>query len=59
MKFENISKNEDGTMTFDVKTSPEEVAWLVDYAVGDLLREGVIAVNGLGDQEIPIRSNAH
>ena len=55
MKFKSIKKDEDGNYSFDVQTTQDEVAYLVDYAVGDLLREGVIAINGLGDQEVTLR----
>ncbi len=59
MKFKDITQNEDGSLSFDVQTSPDEVAFLVDYAVGELLREGIISINGLSDQDVTLRETAH
>ena len=59
LKFKNLFQDEEGNMSFDVATSPDEVAYLVNYAVADLLREGVISVNGLDEQDVVLRGTEH
>ena len=59
MKFKEIKRTEDGSLIFNVETTPDEVAFLVDYAVGTLLREGIISINGLQDQEVTLHSTSH
>jgi len=50
MKFKNVKPTEDG-VTFDVEASHQEVAWLVDYAVDDLLKAGIIAINTTQEEQ--------
>jgi hypothetical protein len=50
MKFKNI-RREDGGVTFDVATTDQEVLFLVNHAVSNLLMEGVIAINVKGPSE--------
>jgi hypothetical protein len=60
LKFTNIRKSDDGLgMSFDVATTNEEVVFLVNHAVQDLLREGIITVLGDQDQEVALRESDH
>lgn len=40
-----------GKLSFDVSVSKEEIAFLVDHAVNNLIAEGVIALSGLKAEE--------
>jgi hypothetical protein len=60
LKFTNIRKSDAGLgMSFDVATTNEEVVFLVNHAVQDLLREGIITVLGDQDQEVALRESDH
>lgn len=61
MKFRNIAHDpETLAITFDVECSQNEVTYLVNHAVQDLLSEGIIALDGLkSEQSVSLRSVAH
>lgn len=61
MKFKNIKPDsETGNINFDVECSQNEVSYLVNYAVQDLLSTGIIAINDLNEeQEVSLRDVAH
>lgn len=42
MLIKDLLKNKDGTFTFDFQVTEEEVAFLVDYAVRDLVSLGAL-----------------
>lgn len=62
MKFKNVTFA-DGSeeVTFDVSTTQEEVAFLVNHAVNNLLSEGIISLNQNGgpEQEVELREVSH
>ena len=59
MKFTNIRAGENG-MLFDVETSPQEVDYLMTYAVENLMKEGIIAIAEFpSEQEVSLRSATH
>jgi len=56
MKFENVEFKGNGSVEFTVKCSPQEVTFLVDYAVQDLLKEGIISIHEQTQgQEVELR----
>ncbi len=58
MKFSNIQKTEEGGLRYDVKSSREEAAFLIDFAVNRLIAEGVISISAENDeQEVTLRDN--
>lgn len=44
MIIKNLKKNEDGSYDFDFTVSPEEAEFLMDFAIQELMRQGVIKV---------------
>jgi len=55
MKFKDVERSDNGLLTFNVETTPEEVAYLVNYAVNELLAAGVISVNQVEEgTDVPI-----
>jgi len=59
LKFKNITKSEDG-LEFTVETTSQEVEWLVNYAVEDLLKVGILSINpNEGEQEVTLRGVSH
>jgi ribosome biogenesis SPOUT family RNA methylase Rps3 len=60
MKFENVEFKEGGSVEFNVKCSPQEVTFLVDYAVQNLLKEGIISLHEhTQHQEVELQGVAH
>jgi hypothetical protein len=57
MKFTNVRESENG-VSFDVETSKQECAYLVNYAVENLLREGIIAINS-NEEDVPLQESVH
>ena len=45
MLIKNCVQNEDGSLDFDFHVDQEEAAFLMDYAIKDLVHYGIIAIN--------------
>jgi len=54
MIIKNLRKNEDGTYDFDFSVDNLEAEFLMDHAIKDLIRNGIIKINE-GDAELEIR----
>jgi len=54
MIIKNLRKNEDGTYDFDFSVDNLEAEFLMDHAIKDLIRAGIIKINE-GDAELEIR----
>ena len=54
LKIKNLRKNEDGSYDFDFSVDNLEAEFLMDHAIKDLIRNGIIKVNE-GDAELEIR----
>ena len=54
MIIKNLRKNEDGSYDFDFSVDNLEAEFLMDHAIKDLIRNGIIKVNE-GDAELEIR----
>ena len=54
MIIKNLRKNEDGTYDFDFSVDNLEAEFLMDHAIKDLIRNGIIKVNE-SDAELEIR----
>ena len=54
MIIKNLRKNEDGSYAFDFSVDNLEAEFLMDHAIKDLIRNGIIKVNE-GDAELEIR----
>ena len=54
MIIKNLKKNEDGSYDFDFSVDNLEAEFLMDHAIKDLIRNGIIKVNE-GDAELEIR----
>jgi len=54
MIIKNLRKNEDGTYDFDFSVDNLEAEFLMDHAIKDLIRNGIIKVNE-GDAELEIQ----
>lgn len=60
MKFKNIVSREDGELEFSVECTKDEVSYLVNHAVQDLLSTGIISLNKVqSEQEVTLRGAAH
>jgi hypothetical protein len=60
MKFENVQFKDNGSVEFSVKCSPQEITFLVDYAVQDLLKEGIISLHEqTQDVEVDLKGVTH
>jgi hypothetical protein len=51
MIIKNLRKNEDGSYDFDFSVGEDEAEFLMDYAIQDLIRRGVISLGGKSDGE--------
>jgi len=51
MIIKNLRKNEDGSYDFEFSVGEEEAEFLMDYAIQDLIRRGVISLNDNSDGE--------
>lgn len=51
MQFSNIQETEEGGLRYDVKSSREEAAFLIDFAVNRLIAEGLISISADGETE--------
>lgn len=54
MLIKNLRKNEDGSFDFDFSVSEVEAEFLMDHAIKDLIRAGIIKMNE-GDAEFEIQ----
>jgi hypothetical protein len=54
MILKNLRKNDDGSYDFDFSVSEDEAEFLMDYAIQDLIRHGIIKV-AEGDAELQIQ----
>ena len=45
MILKNLRKNEDGSYDFDFTVSEIEAEFLMDFAIQDLIRQGIISVS--------------
>jgi len=54
MIIKNLRKNEDGSYDFDFSVDNLEAEFLMDHAIKDLIRNGIIKINE-GDAELEIR----
>jgi hypothetical protein len=51
MIIKNLKKNKDGSYDFEFSVGEEEAEFLMDYAIQDLIRRGVISLNDNSDGE--------
>jgi len=58
MKFKNIHKEGENVL-FEVVTTHEEVSYLVNYAVQDLLAKGILSLEGDPSQDVPLTGVSH
>jgi hypothetical protein len=56
MIIKNLRKNEDGSYDFDFSVDNLEAEFLMDHAIKDLIRNGIIKVNE-GDAEFEIEED--
>ena len=49
MIIKNLRKNEDGSYDFDFSVGEDEAEFLMDYAIQDLIRRGVISLGDKSD----------
>ena len=56
MIIKNLRKNEDGTYDFDFSVDNLEAEFLMDHAIKDLIRAGIIKINE-GDAEFQIEED--
>jgi len=56
MIIKNLRKNEDGSYDFDFSVDNLEAEFLMDHAIKDLIRNGIIKVNE-GDAEFQIEED--
>ena len=54
MLIKNLRKNDDGSYDFDFSVSDVEAEFLMDHAIKDLIRAGIIKMNE-GDAEFEIQ----
>ena len=54
MLIKNLRKNDDGSYDFDFSVSEPEAEFLMDHAIKDLIRAGIIKMNE-GDAEFEIQ----
>ena len=45
MIIKNLRKNDDGSYDFDFKVTDVEAEFLMDHAIKDLIRAGIIKIN--------------
>lgn len=51
MIIKNLRKNKNGSYDFDFSVGEDEAEFLMDYAIQDLIRRGVISLGGKSDGE--------
>jgi len=51
MIIKNLKKNEDGSYDFEFSVGEDEAEFLMDYAIQDLIRRGVISLGNNSDGE--------
>ena len=56
MIIKNLVKNDDGSYDFDFSVDKDEAEFLMDHAIKDLIRNGIIKVNE-GDAEYKIEED--
>ena len=56
MIIKNLRRNEDGSYDFDFSVDNLEAEFLMDHAIKDLIRNGIIKVNE-GDAEFQIEED--
>jgi len=56
MIIKNLRKNEDGSYDFDFSVDNLEAEFLMDHAIKDLIRAGIIKINE-GDAEFQIEED--
>lgn len=56
MIIKNLRKNEDGSYDFDFSVDEVEAEFLMDHAIKDLIRAGIIKMNE-GDAEFEIQED--
>ena len=54
MIIKNLRKNDDGSYDFDFKVTDIEAEFLMDHAIKDLIRAGIIKINE-EDTELEVR----
>lgn len=56
MIIKNLVKNDDGSYDFDFSVDKDEAEFLMDHAIKDLIRNGIIKVNE-GDAEFQLEED--
>lgn len=51
MRIKNCVQNEDGSLNFEFLVDNQEAAFLMDYAVKDLIHFGIISVSKQEDEQ--------
>lgn len=57
MILKDLKKNTDGTYSFDFIISEEENEYLVEFAIQQLIKEGIISLTTKADQEFEFLSD--
>ena len=57
MILKDLKKNTDGTYSFDFVISEEENEYLVEFAIQQLIKEGIISLTTKTDQEFEFLSD--
>ena len=57
MILKDLKKNTDGTYSFDFTISEEENEYLVEFAIQQLIKEGIISLTTKADQEFEFLSD--
>jgi len=52
MILKNLRKNKDGSYDFDFSVAEEEAEFLMDFAIQELIRQGVIKIAEEQDMEL-------
>jgi hypothetical protein len=55
--LKDLKKNTDGTYSFDFVISEEENEYLVEFAIHQLIKEGIISLTTKTDQEFEFLSD--
>lgn len=57
MILKDLKKNTDGTYSFDFVISEEENEYLVEFAIQELIKQGIISLTTKADQEFEFLSD--
>ena len=52
MILKNLRKNKDGSYDFDFSVAEEEAEFLMDFAIHELIKQGIISISDEKDLEL-------